>query len=154
MAITMAILEPTKLPTDEGVEAQATVKRLAIQAAKCDRLAALMSRAKIAFSAAKSDYENAVEELRNMSREPQYPLLAGDPEAWTELPISGLGLSAKMTDRLMEAVDGATMGHLSTWLKTHQITDITGFGPAAHDNFADAMEGFWKAHPQPEGVDQ
>lgn len=137
-------------PKDDGAVAQATIKRLAKQAAKCDHLAVQVTSQKSTLKAIQADYDRAVEELRSMSREPTYPLLDTSDE-WRGIDIMDLGLSTKLTGLLADAIDGHTMGHLADWLKAdHAVIQITGFGPAAIEKFDDAMEKFWKDHPQPE----
>lgn len=138
---------------DDGAKATESLKRFEAQERKCQRLEREVNECKEELKQAKASYDFAVGELRRMVREPdadEAPLF-GKPDAWREIEISALGLSEKLTGLLVEKVDGNTMGHLADWLKAdHAVIQITGFGPAAIEKFDNAMERFWRDHPQPD----
>ena len=97
------------------------------------------------------------DQLREFIRDNTPPLFdqsepkpAAVNEAWSQCPISDLGLPEKTTRALLDAkLD--TLGHVQTYLAGKgfpALTDLIGIGPAAAKKFEDATLKHRKDNPE------
>lgn len=74
-------------------------------------------------------------------------------EAWRSVSIDQIGLPEKLASSLIEA-EIKTIGALADYTKEHELTDLPGIGPAKAEKIQNAMEAYWKEHPQTEQTEQ
>lgn len=72
---------------------------------------------------------------------------ATGPDAWKAVPLSSLGLSPKVIEKLEDA-GLRTLGALAAWTKP--LTDVKGIGEAAAEKIEEATARYWKENPQQE----
>lgn len=78
---------------------------------------------------------------------------AAAPTSWRDMPFSDLanhGLKPGIIEICSENPKKpiVTLGDWADWNKKYQPTEIARIGAAKADQIADAMEKFWKAHPE------
>lgn len=119
-----------------------------------------LNLAKGHVKACRECFDVEVSKLRGLirgSRE-EHPLFDAAPEtgssgpvsadAWREVEIATLEIPAALATRLYEA-EIETIGDLVDYQSAgHQLVDIKGVGQAKGDKIADALEAFWRSHPE------
>ncbi len=106
-------------------------------------------------SAAKKNFEAAVEELRELIRrgpgeQKTLPGCDGAEDAWRHMPLTAMGIDGALLDNLVE-VDIKTIGDLSDQTDKYGVTwhnTIAGVGDVAAEKVADLFIEFWKEHPE------
>ena len=110
-------------------------------------------RAKDAASAAKAQWESAVENLQDMclERDETLPLLDGaEPEDWRRVRLDSMEPAAKPSV-LVKLKDAGieTVGQLADYTKEHDLLDIPGIGGASKVEIEAVLDPFWKQHGEP-----
>lgn len=77
-----------------------------------------------------------------------------NPDAWKSEPLSVLvklgGFTEKELEKIESKMDLRTVGDLAKFLSDGRsnLTDLPGIGEAKLEKIQDAMEAFWKLHPE------
>jgi len=150
--------EPEVQVDDEQAKAEAERKKLAEireQAKRaCERHARFLE-AKDATSAAKAQWESAVETLQDLCLEgdESLPLLdSAEPEDWRRVRLDSMepaakpSVLAKLKDAGIE-----TVGQLADYTREHDLLDIPGIGGASKEEIEAVLDPFWKQHGEEAG---
>jgi len=147
---------------DEQARIEFERKRLAeirLQAAKAQERHDAYLQAKDAASAAKAQWESAVETLQDLCLEHDepLPLLDGQPGdgSWREVRLESLDNPPIKPGTLahLKGAEIETVGQLADYSREHDIKDVDGIGEAAETNIHEALDAFWKTRPQNEADD-
>jgi ERCC4-type nuclease len=104
---------------------------------------------------AKGSLEMATRELLALIDEREQPTLfptadsaeTSTTDAWRSEPIEVLNLPVGIVKVLQEAMI-TTLGAIATQGEVGSLTDIEGIGEAKAEKIADALEQYWREHPQ------
>jgi len=113
-------------------------------------------QAKDAASAAKAQWESAVETLQDLCLEHDepLPLLDGPPVdgSWREVRLDSLDNPPIKPGPLahLKGAEIETVGQLADFTLEHDIRDVDGVGEAAEVNINEALDAFWPTRPQVE----
>ena len=144
---------------DEQARIESERKRLAeirLQASKAQDRHDAYLQAKDAASAAKAQWESAVETLQDLCLEHDepLPLLDGPPVdgSWREVRLDSLDNPPIKPGPLahLKGAEIETVGQLADFTLEHDIQDVDGVGGAAEVNINEALDAFWKTRPQVE----
>jgi len=147
--------EPEVQVDEEQARSEAERKKLAAireQAQRASERHGAYLQAKDAATAAKAQWESAVETLQDMclERDEALPLLdsadsRAEAEAWRDVRLEALDppikphVLAKLQDAGLE-----TVGAIANHAMTKDLLEIDGIGEAAKSNIEDALAAFWE----------
>lgn len=139
--------------TRNAVDTKPAMDRIRVCRQQVDNRQIRVSKLKSSMKEAKAELEAAYSELLRAIDEFDQPSLFnlepqnGPVEAWRDVPLETLGLSRKLIETLEEA-DLTTLGQLADFGKSAQLVEIYGVGESPAEKIQDALDRYWKDHPQ------
>jgi hypothetical protein len=141
----MSATESAK-PAEQPTSDQLRIREVELAKRRVDRAEADFTMKREVAKEAKAAYERSLQELRHAGD--PLPLLDGTQpsDEWRDHPVTELvGLSEGILTKLSEA-GISKIGDLTDALSAEE--KIAGIGAGKAEKIADALEAFWKEHPE------